>query len=71
MGSDAFMKELRATESSVPWHLHCGERVHLYLNQFGSFHAEPESVGSVLMDVQRRVRGPLQMINYLDDEGDD
>jgi len=39
LGSDAFMRELRATESSVPWRSRTGERVHLYLDQFGSFRA--------------------------------
>ena len=53
LGSDAFMRELRATESSVPWRSHTGERVHLYLDQFGSFRAEPDTVGAVLTAVQR------------------
>jgi len=55
LGSDAFMRELRATESSIPWRSCTGERIHLYLDQFGSFRAEPDTVGAVLTAVQRGV----------------
>ena len=47
MGSVCFMKELRATECGSPWHLREGRRVHLYLDQFGSFCAVADSVSSV------------------------
>jgi len=71
MGSEAFMSELCATESNVPLHSHRGERIHLYLDQFGSFYGEPDSVGSVLMKVQSRARAPLRTVNLLDEEDDD
>ena len=64
MGSEAFMRELRAMESDVPWHSRCGES---YLDQFGSFYAEPNSVGSILMKVQGRSRAPLRTVNLLDE----
>jgi len=65
MGNEAFMRELRATESDVLWHSRCRES---YLDQFGSFYAEPNSVGSILMKVQGRSRAPLRTVNLLDEE---
>jgi len=59
LGSDAFMRELRATESSVPWRSRTGERVHLYLDQFGSFRADPDTTGVVLLAVQRGAKASL------------
>ena len=59
MGSDVFMRELRATESSVPWRSRTGERVHLYLDQFDSFRAEPDTTGVVLLAVQRGAKASL------------
>ena len=71
LGSDAFMRELRATESSVPWRSRTGERVHLYLDQFGSFRAEPDTVGAVLTAVQKGVKSSLRVVNLLDEESDE
>jgi len=71
LGSDAFMRELRATESSIPWLSRTGERVHLYLDQFGSFRAEPETVGAVLTAVQKGVKSSLRVVNLLDEESDE
>ena len=71
LGSDAFMRELRATESSVPWRSRTGERVHLYLDQFGSFRAEPDTVGAILTVVQKGVKSSLRVVNLLDEESDE
>ena len=71
MGSVAFMRELRATESNVPWRLRATERVHLYLDQFGSFRAEPDTTGSVLMAVQKGAKASLRVVNLLDEESDE
>ena len=68
MGSDAFMRELRATESSVPWRSHTGERLHLYVDQFGPFRAEPDTVGAVLTAMQKGVQSSLRVVNLLDEE---
>ena len=70
MGSDVFMWELRATESSVPWRSRTGERVHLYLDQFGSFHAELDTTGAVLLAVQRREKSSFRVVNLFDEESD-
>ena len=71
MGSDVFMRELRATESSVPWRSRIGERVHLYLDQFGSFRAELDTTGAVLLAVQRRAKVSFRVVNLLDEESDE
>ena len=71
LGSDVFMRELRATESSVPWRSRTGERVHLYLDQFGSFHAELDTTGAVLLAVQRRAKASFRVVNLLDEESDE
>ena len=71
LGSEAFMRELRATESNVPWRSRTGERVHLYLDQFGSFRAEPDIVGAVLTAVQKVVKPSLRVVNLLDEDSDD
>ena len=71
LDSDAFMRELHATESSVPWRSHTGGRVHLYLDQFGSFHEEPDTVGAILTAVQRGVKSSLRVVNLLDEESDE
>src|SRR6185503_15089093 len=71
LGSDAFMRELRATESSVPWRSRTGERVHLYLDQFGSFRAEPDTIGAVLTAVQKVAKPSLRVVNLLDEDRDD
>jgi hypothetical protein len=65
------MRELRATESSVPWRSRTGERVHLYLDQFGSFRAEPDTIGAVLTAVQKVVKPSLRVVNLLDEDSDD
>ena len=71
LGSNAFMQELRSTESSVPWRSRSCERFHLYLDQFGSFRAEPDTVGTILMAVQKGARAPLRVVNLLDEESDE
>ena len=71
MGSDVFMRELRATESSVPWRSRTSERVHLYLDQFGSFRAEPDRTGAVLKAVQRGAKASLRVAILLDEESDE
>ena len=71
LGSDAFMRELHATESSVPWRSRTGERVHIYLDQFDSFRAEPDTVGAVFMLVQKSARAPLRVVNFLDEDSDE
>ena len=71
MGSDVFMRELRATESSVPWRSRTCERVHLYLDQFGSFRAELDTTGAVLLAVQRRAKASFRVVNLLDEESDE
>ena len=65
------MRELHATESSIPWRSRTGERVHLYLDQFGSFCAEPDTVGAVLTAVQKGVKSSLRVVNLLDEESDE
>ena len=65
------MRELQATKSSVPWHSRPGERVHLYLDQFGSFRAKPDRTGAVLMAVQRGVKASLRVAILLDEESDE
>jgi len=71
LGSDAFMRELQATESSIPWHSRTSERVHLYLDQFGSFRAEPDTTCAVLLAVQRGAKASLRVVNLLDEESDE
>ena len=71
MGSDVFMRELRATESSIPWCSRTGERIHLYLDQFGSFRAELDTTGAVLMAVQKGAKASLRVANLLDEESDE
>ena len=64
MGSDAFM--------TVPWYL--GGRagaIDLYLDQFGSLRAEPDSVGSVIINLHKRSSDSLRMVNQLDDDSDE
>ena len=48
-----------------------GERVHLYLDQFGSFRAEADTVGAVLTAVQKGVKSSLRVVNLLDEESDE
>jgi len=71
LGSDVFMRELRATDSSIPWRSRIGERVHLYLDQFGSFRAELDTTGAVLLAVQRRAKASFRVVNLLDEESDE
>jgi len=71
LGSDVFMRELQATESSVPWRSRIGARVHLYLEQFGSFRAELDTTGAALLVVQRRAKASFRVVNLLDEESDE
>ena len=55
----------------IPWRSRTGERVHLYLDQFGSFRAEPDTTGAVLMAVQKGAKASLRVVNLLDEESDE
>jgi len=66
------MKEHRDTKWSVPWCLGGrGRAVDLYLDQFGSLRVEPDSVGSVIIDLHKRSSDSLRMVNLLDDDSDE
>jgi hypothetical protein len=53
MGSPSFMKALRATECSVPWGFGSrGWPIEIDIEQFGSLHAGPDSVGAVIIDLR-------------------
>ena len=48
MGSDSFMKELAETVSYSPPR---GEKVELYLDQFGSLLSCPNNIGKIIVDL--------------------
>ena len=43
----------------------------MYLDQFGSFRAESDTTGAVLMAVQRRTKASFRVVNLLDEESDE
>jgi len=59
------------TECNVPWRRRKGRRIDLYFDQFGSFHAVSDSISSVFVDIHKRSRGPLRMVNLLEDDSDE
>ncbi|RLN11848.1 hypothetical protein C2845_PM09G11790 [Panicum miliaceum] len=72
MGSPNFMKVLRATELRVPRGLGGrGQPVDLYLDQFGSLRASPDSVGAVIIDLHRGSSRVKHMINLVDDSDEE
>ena len=43
----------------------------MYLDQFGSFRAEPDTTGAILLAVQRGAKASLRVVNLLDEESDE
>ena len=43
----------------------------MYLDQFGSLCAEPDTTGAILMAVQRDAKASLRVANLLDEESDE
>ena len=43
----------------------------MYLDQFGSLRAEPDTTGAILMAVQRGAKACLRVANLLDEESDE
>jgi hypothetical protein len=72
MGSPAFMKALKATERSVPWGVGSrGRSIEIDVEQFGSLHADLDSVGAVILDLHRKPSAPTRMVNLVDEESDE
>jgi hypothetical protein len=68
MGSPTFMKALKATECSVPWSLGSrGRPIEIDIEQFGSLHAGPRSIGVMILDLHQMPSVPTRMVNLVDD----